>query len=345
MGTKWFMFYAVFGLIVGCDPTPKPQKADEETETSLDENKGKDHIIVLNDQIKANPNDGDLYLERAEIKKNRDDYQGALYDVDRALRTDSLKGEFLIFKANLFKLTGQRAKHKNYLEEIIQKNPDVLDAYFDLGYLYLIAENYEKAYDLANRALRKDVNYAPGYFLKGLAYKDEGNYKMAVSSFQTAIEQDVDYYDGYVELGLLYALAEDELALAYYNNAIAIDSTKIDAFYNKGMYLQANGRYREALDAYEAILQFNPSFYNAYYNRGFVYLEYLQQNDSAAINFGEAIRLNPMNQKAYYNRGLAHERNLEYTLAQNDYKKALEIKPDFDLAARGMSRIQQKSNQ
>ncbi len=331
-------------LVVSCDPTAKEaEKAAQSQDVKAENSVSKDPIVALNEKIKEDPNDGSLYLKRAEVKRDRDDYQGALYDIDRALRTDSLEGSYLMFKADLFKLSGQRASHKKYLEEILEKNPDVLDAYYELGYLYLIAENYEKTYELANSALKIDVNYAPSYFLKGLAYKYEENLKMAVSSFQTAIEQDVDYYDGYVELGLLYALAEDDLALAYYDNAIAIDSSRIDALYNKGLYLQNKGEFREALNCYETIIEHNPNFSNAYYNRGFVYLEYLEDNDSAAINFGHSIRLSQNNYKAYYNRGLAHERNLEYTLADNDYKKALQIQPDFDLAAKGVSRIEEKS--
>lgn len=331
-------------LVVSCDLTDnQEEKTAQSQNVEVEKPVSKDPIVTLNEKIKEDPNDGSLYLERAAIKRDRDDYQGALYDIDRALRTDSLDGSYLMFKADLFKLSGQRARHKKYLEEILEKNPEVLDAYYELGYLYLVAENYKKAYDLANSALKIDVNYAPSYFLKGMAYKDEENYKMAVSSFQTAIEQDVEYYDGYVELGLLYALAEDDLALAYYDNAIAIDSTRIDALYNKGMYLQNKGEYREALHCYEAIIKHNPNFSNAYFNRGFVYLEYLEDNDSAAFNFGHSIRLSQNNYKAYYNRGLAHERNLEYTLADNDYRKALSIQPDFDLAAKGVSRIEEKS--
>ena len=323
-------------VLTACETPTKETKEKTETQSQT---VPQDPIAVLNDKIKASPNDGDLYLERAEIKKQRNDFQGAIYDIDRALRIDSVNADYLMFKADVYKDSKQIIEHKNYLEEVLEKNDQVLDAYYDLGFLYLASGNYEKVYELANKALKIDVHYAPAYFIKGLAYQKEGKSKLAFSSFNTAVEQDPGYYDAYVELGLMYAEANDPLALAYYDNAISIDSSKVHAMYNKGMYLQEHGEYREALELYDRLLHYNASFYNAYYNKGYIYLEYLEKNDSAAYNFGMALQIFPQNYRALYNRGLAHERTGELTLAEADYRMVLKMKPDYDLAAEGLSRV------
>lgn len=84
----------------------------------------------------------------------------------------------------------------------------------------------------------------------------------------------------------------------------------------------------------------NSGYQDAYYNLGYVYLEFLQQNDSAIKYYDKVLSLNPYNHKAFYNKGLAFERMGNKAMAQEMYGESLKLKPDFTLAAEGMSRIQ-----
>jgi len=291
-------------------------------------------------RIAANPNSPGLYYQRAKSSLNTKDWQAAMNDIDRSIKLDSANGKWHLFKAKLYRLANRMGPYRAALEKGIELDPSNTDLNYALGYLFLAAKNYEEAIAYANASLKEDVHYAPGYFLKGLIYKDRENYTLAVSSFQTAIEQDANYYEAYVELGLLYALADDPLAVDYYKNALDSDSTGVDALYNLGMWYQNHGDPRKALDIYGFLVYEHPSFYNGYYNRGYIYLEQLNELDSAIIEFDDVIRINPMNYRAFYNRGLARERLGKSSQALSDYNRALAIKPDFDLAAKGKSRVE-----
>jgi tetratricopeptide (TPR) repeat protein len=110
------------------------------------------------------------------------------------------------------------------------------------------------------------------------------------------------------------------------------------------MYLQETGfrkkeRYQEAFKCYDEILKIDPKFVAAHFNKGFVFLEYLQQYDSAAHYFSNALTIFPGYYQAYYNRGLCNESMNKKAEAEADYRRALSIQPDYTEAAVALNRI------
>jgi Tfp pilus assembly protein PilF len=66
---------------------------------------------------------------------------------------------------------------------------------------------------------------------------------------------------------------------------------------------------------------------------------YLQLYRDATHHFTDAIEVDPSYFQAYYNRGYCFELMGDINNAAKDYRKALEIQPDYDLAANGLSRV------
>ena len=59
----------------------------------------------------------------------------------------------------------------------------------------------------------------------------------------------------------------------------------------------------------------------------------LQQYQKAIINFNKAIRINPYIPDIYYNLGLAYYHIGKMDNAIENYQKAINLKPDYDLSA------------
>jgi tetratricopeptide (TPR) repeat protein len=97
--------------------------------------------------------------------------------------------------------------------------------------------------------------------------------------------------------------------------------------------------YSGALGDVDLCIARQPNISEAYVNRGAALLNLDRPRDALrdldkAITMGlDKIHL------AYYNRGLAKERLNDARGAYNDYKKALEIDPQFDLAAQELKRF------
>ena len=143
-----------------------------------------------------------------------------------------------------------------------------------------------------------------------------------------------------MQLGLLYAEVNHPIALDYLKNAHKVRPESMEARYAIAMFHQQNEEARTALNVYQEMLEVNPGYFNAWYNQGFIYLQMLEKYDSAAYMFTKAIETGPQGYfAAFHNRGLSHERAGDLTKAEADYRMALQINPQYDLSAMGLSRI------
>ena len=85
----------------------------------------------------------------------------------------------------------------------------------------------------------------------------------------------------------------------FFDNALAVDSSNIKIWYNKGMYLQGFERYADAEKCYNAMLRRDKFNEFANYNLG--YIHFLKQEYEMAANyFSDAIYTNSAYADAYF---------------------------------------------
>jgi len=192
---------------------------------------------------------------------------------------------------------------------------------------------FERAFDDLNRALRIDDQLHEAYWMKGKIYAANGDTEKAISSLQTAIEVNPSFFDGFISLGLFLSELGDPIAEEFYRSAIELRPFSVEAHYNLAMFLQEELRLDEALDTYRTILALDSTNATASFNQGYIHLEYYAKYDSAAYWFTEAIKRLPYYHQAFFNRGLARESLGDRSGAISDYSEALRIKPDYTVAA------------
>ena len=147
-----------------------------------------------------------------------------------------------------------------------------------------------------------------------------------------------DNKDAFIELGNLFTKRKNPLALKYFDNALLLDSLDANATMGKAFYLQNDGKVAEATELYRSVVVRDPHFEAALFNLGVLYLE---QNDLDRANqqFELIIQQSPTFYKAYYFRGFIAEKRGNRDAALSDYKQALEFKSDYDKALDGMKRL------
>jgi tetratricopeptide (TPR) repeat protein len=323
-------------LLVSCDEEAK--KSDVVTTTSVAIEK-EDSLGWINKQIIASPNNPDLYIAKARYFLRKDNLKASVAEVDRAIGIDSTNINYYIFKGDAFYDANDLVDAKNQFLKAAEMDENNIHVNIKLSWISLIAGQHESCFVYANKVLKQDQYMAEPYYLKGLAYKELGNFKLSVSNFRTASEQDNDFIEAWLQLGYMYDAAEDTLAGAFYENALRIDSNNLDALYAFGVHLQTWGLANEAIEQYQHIIRVDDNYHDAYYNIGYVYLDLLQENDSAIKYYDKVLALNKYNFKGYYNRGLAFEQNDMLPQAQHDYEECLKLKPDYTPAAKAMSRV------
>ena len=91
------------------------------------------------------------------------------------------------------------------------------------------------------------------------------------------------------------------------------------------------GRYEEAILAYNKVIEINPQNAAAWNNRG-IALGLVGRYDDALESFFKATEINPSSADAWFNLGIAYDFFGEYSSAVNAYTRVLEINPKFDKA-------------
>jgi len=301
-------------------------------------------LRALNQQIIDNPNDYTAYLARARYWGDKDFLPFAYKDILRAIAIDSTKADIYLVRGELyFKQEKVKEAYEDYSTCLRYDSLNVQGLLKKTG-IDIVLGNHQIARGQLNTALRINEYEPEAYYLRGRLYKTMGDTNMAASSYKTAIEVDPDYFDAYLEVGLLYAAHKNDLAKEYYSSAISIRPKNIQGWYNKAMFLQETGykkkeRFNEAFTCYDSILAIDPNFVAAHFNKGYVFLEYLQQYDSAAKHFTQAVQIFPQYYQAYYNRGLCNESLKKRQEAEADYRQALALKPDYTDAAIALGRL------
>ncbi|HEX2934684.1 MAG TPA: tetratricopeptide repeat protein [Bacteroidales bacterium] len=232
------------------------------------------------------------------------------------------------------------------------------EKYEKKGDLYFENKQYRESIESYLKAFRFNKKNKSALHSIGRAYERLDDYKNAIKYYTLALEVDSLYALAYRSRGFAeYKLKEYIKALSDYDKSIKIDSLNSTAFSNSGFIYENICEYDKAKLYYQKAIQVNPNDYSAmnklaklefdlrnydssiilcnkvigHYNDdpaspygtlGLVYIA-VQKWDSSVVNLTKAIELNPDWSHYYNNRGYALDGLQKYSLALNDYNKAI----------------------
>tara|TARA_B100000900_G_scaffold330091_1_gene290556 strand:+ start:536 stop:1522 length:987 start_codon:yes stop_codon:yes gene_type:complete len=292
--------------------------------------KQKSDISQLSEKLLQKPNDVALLQQRKQLFLERENLEAAMMDQELIVFLDSLNHELLFELAKMQYQVAQNGRPNYYKASLknLTKDLDEQEAHTPSlllrGELHYLYRNHEKSLKDFNNVLRVDPYEAKAYYFKGLNFKELGDLEKAISQFQTTIEQDPYHIDAYEQLAFVYADLGSPLAELYFDNALAVDSSNVQMWYNKGMYLQQLKRYVDAEKCYKAMLRRDKFNQFANYNLG--YLNLLKQEFEMAANyFSDAIYTNSEYGNAYFARGLCFKELGNIPQARVDFQSALRL--------------------
>ena len=96
------------------------------------------------------------------------------------------------------------------------------------------------------------------------------------------------------------------------------------------------------MEAYADLHKVDPFNSSGHYNIGFIHME-LGLYDVASNNFSDAIYGNSEFFEAYYSRGNCFETLGNIAQAESDYKRAIEINPEYIFAMEALEQLQFKN--
>jgi tetratricopeptide (TPR) repeat protein len=225
------------------------------------------------------------------------------------------------------------------LAGMIAKYPDSLVLKENLIQYYRENENYDRARAVIAEALKKDSNNARLYDIKAtLAYEDQDT-ATAISSFEKAIEiyPEPEYV---IALATLYAQQKNPKALHLADALIRGSKANADkeALFIKGLYYSAIGEKQKSLSYFDQALQMSYTFMEAYREKA-LSLYSLGKYQEALNVMDKALTVQNSWDEGYYFSGMILEKMGRKEDAIVSYQNALSISPDYDEARDALAKL------
>jgi tetratricopeptide (TPR) repeat protein len=174
------------------------------------------------------------------------------------------------------------------------------------GLSQLMKGQYTEAISSLTTAIGIDPSFSVAYLNRAVAYLRSGEMDLALQDLQRSIEISQDVAMKYYLQGmLLRQQGRMKESIGSYDAAVGLDSSYTKALFNRSFTWKMMGNFTKAMEDAAAIVQFvpeSPEYWNLKGNMHTLYTEYY-----AAIEcYDRAISLNPSYAEAYFNRGLAH---------------------------------------
>jgi tetratricopeptide (TPR) repeat protein len=332
--------YLVLLIIAAISFACQQKKTTTQNERKIDNTDTlKDRLNELTSLIQRDSGNAGLFNERAALYSEKENYHEALKDALTSVEIDSTRSDFFVTLADAYLGLGKLQPSLQSLDKAIALDPKNKKAILKQAEIYIIFRDYKKAMDYIDNVIKLDELEPKAYFLRGVVFLENKDTSRSIRNFQKAIDVNQDYFDAHLQLGMIYAQKKNKLAVDYFNNALNIKPDNADVSYYLAMYYQETGGYDEAIKIYEGLLLKDPEFYYALYNIGYINLVYLRDYPKAVEFFTKVIELKPDYTDAWYNRGFAWEMQKNVENSQQDYKKALELTPNYQKAIDGLNRI------
>ena len=218
-----------------------------------------------------------VYVDRANAKRELNDYEGEIEDLTNAL--DSLDEDEYILKTGLFEQRG-KAREK-------------------LGDIKGSIDDFKKEKENSEKRTKKDFSELIEEFqeCEGKEYKDVDAYKEVFKQAQSLLENSSNLSEKQrIELHIMKGNIQDDVrgnfdgAIKEYKKALKIDSEDWTIWYNLGVCYGRKGEADLAISIYKKVIKLNPESGATYYNRA---VQYFTKNefDHACKDFRAAQKL------------------------------------------------------
>ena len=176
-------------------------------------------------------------------------------------------------------------------------------------------------------AQMKKMQRADAYYKMGIFYLENENYKEAISQFRKALDVDPTDPSFHFSLGTAYSLdGQDGPAIDSLKRALHFDPKNSEAHNNLGYIYAKGGRWPEAIAEFKAALA-NPDYrrsYSAHLNLAQAYIQ-LGNIDSAKEEYRRALEVKPDSEVAHAGLGRAYQLSGQTEKAIEEWEKALKI--------------------
>lgn len=226
----------------------------------------RDSYKALNTLLKATklyPKRIPTLLKLCEFQLILKQYDQSTNTINEILKLDQLNAEAFFMLGLNFKQKGDLDRAVGSFQTAVENDPDLVDAWINLGQLYV-----EKDSKLAKYFFENAVKVAPNNIAALHAHAEYLHFSdqraEAIESYRKINIIDPSYEESLFNTGIIY-LEMDSLIQAknHFNMAVEVSPTYIIAYYYRGLVEEKMGDVAAAKKDYQHALNFNPNFERA----------------------------------------------------------------------------------
>ena len=151
-------------------------------------------LVALQKCTQFDASHGDAWLFLGKIYSSKNNPK-ALQCFDNVLRLDSTDLEAREYKGIYHKRRGEFDQAFQIYRDIITRNPDYSNAYFDMGMIYLDQDSLRLARDNFDIAIKTDPLFVMAYYYRGVVGELEGNIEEAFNNYNKAAKMSPDFQE------------------------------------------------------------------------------------------------------------------------------------------------------
>ena len=195
---------------------------------------------------------GDAYVAKK-------DHAAAIIEYRKAVAQDERSGEARLKLGLAYRTIGDMKNAYQHLIRAADLMPQSTEALLAAGSVRLVAEQYDEARGLAQKALERDPKNVEALIMMGTALAGLKDLDGAITHVEEALGEDPRLALAYGNVGL-YQIAQGkrEAAEATFKRAVSADPKSIPARLNLGNFYLAAGRHAEAEQQFKNALEIDP---------------------------------------------------------------------------------------
>jgi tetratricopeptide (TPR) repeat protein len=285
-------------------------REDSENQSSLNQAVSNANRAIQKDSSLWIPHNtlGNIY-----VKTRR--WDDAIRHFKEAARLNPENADILFELGKVQYRTGRFRDAKDSFEGAIHLVPNFDRAYFNLGLTETQLGNTDRAVSAFSNTIHYDPELTPAYFALANAYRSKGDLGKAAENYKTAVTRDPENVNYNLYYGInLYDQEKYEQAEAYFNNAVDLDESRADVYYNLAQARIKLNKANAALEAAAQAVKLKGDSPLYVYTLG-QSAELTGNIDYAVQAYEKAIALDPSYIKPRINLGILYDRRGEYDRA------------------------------
>lgn len=144
-------------------------------------------LADMNEAIKLQPRFAGLYINRAFLRYNRDDYFGAMADYDYALELEPLNVTALFNRGLLLTEVNANDRALSDYSKVLELNPDDYRALYNRALIYGRKGDYKAATADINRVIEAFPDFPGAFYMRSEFARNSGDLRSAKNDYDKAI--------------------------------------------------------------------------------------------------------------------------------------------------------------